>query len=313
MKLFRYITIATAILSASCSQFQDADGNAVISATHPRYYASLDEETKTYVEDNKYLRWHAEDEISVFPTHTTNVRYQFEGQTGDKGGSFKMLEADVATGNPLNYTYAVYPYNSANSISDDGVLLVTLPMVQHYAERSFGRGANTSVAVSENAVSDKLFFKNACGYLKLRLYGEAQEIKSVTLRGNNGEKIAGAATITATFDGVPEVKMSDSATTDVVIVCDGGVMLGTTAEEATEFWFVLPEVVFTKGFTVYVSGEVREMKQSTSNSVTIERNKILPMEALQVEPNITIANRKILYTSSDGNIVTPYSGIRFRC
>ena len=308
MKTFRFIAACAALFAVGCSQFQDADEKVSISTTHQRYYASLDEETKTYVEENKYLRWHAEDEISVFPTHTTNVRYQFEGETGDKSGSFKTLEADAVTGTPLNYTYAVYPYNSTNSISEEGVLSVTLPAMQLYNKHSFGKGANTEVAVSESAVSDKLFFKNACGYLKLRLYGESQEIKSVTLRGNNSEKISGAATITATFEGVPEVVMGEGATTDVVIICEEGVVLGATAEEATEFWFVLPPMTFEKGFTVYVSGEVREMKQSTSNSVTIERNQILPMQTLKVEPNITIANRKIYYTSSDGNIVTPRVG-----
>ena len=305
MKTFRFIAACAALFAVGCSQFQDADEKVSISTTHQRYYASLDEETKTYVEDNKYLRWHAEDEISVFPTHTTNVRYQFEGETGDKSGSFKTLEADAVTGTPLNYAYAVYPYNTTNSISEEGVLSVTLPATQLYNKHSFGKGANTEVAVSESAVSDKLFFKNACGYLKLRLYGESQEIKSVTLRGNNSEKISGAATITATFEGVPEVVMGESATTDVVIICEEGIVLGATAEEATEFWFVLPPMTFEKGFTVYVSGEVREMKQSTSNSVTIERNQILPMQTLKVEPNITIANRKIYYTSSDGQVVTP--------
>ena len=301
MKIFRFIATCTVLFAVGCSQFQDTDEKVSISTMHQRYYALLEEKTKTYVENNKYLRWHAEDEISVFPTHTTNIRYQFEGKTGDKSGTFMALEADAVAGTPLNYTYAVYPYNSTNSISEEGILSIMLPATQLYAEKSFSKWANTSVAVSESVVSDKLFFKNACGYLKLRLYGESQEIKSVTLRGNNGEKISGAATITATFEGVPEVTMCEGATTDVVIRCEECVVLGATAEEATEFWFVLPPMTFEKGFTIVVTNVTGEtLVKSTANKVVIERNVIQPMQALEIIHIPTKpANNEIWYTNGN--------------
>lgn len=305
MKKFSIIAVIATLFAISCSQFEQTDTMPTISVGPERYYATFGDETKTFVESNKYLRWHAEDEISVFPAHTTNIPYLFEGETGDNNGSFKSLATDEVVGSPLNYTYAVYPHSTATTISAEGVLSVMLPSTQQYAQNSFGRGANTSVAITDNISSDRLYFKNACGFLKLRLYGEVLTVKSVTLRGNNNEKIAGAATISVDANGTPTTTMSENATTAVTIVCDEGVTLGASAEESVEFWFVLPEVTFTKGFTVFVSGEEREMKQSTSNSVTIERNKILPMETLLVVPNITIANRKIYYTSSDGKVVKP--------
>ncbi len=305
MKKFSIIAVIATLFAISCSQFEQTDTMPTISVGPERYYATFGDETKTFVESNKYLRWHAEDEISVFPAHTTNIPYLFEGETGDNNGSFKSLATDEVVGSPLNYTYAIYPYNTTTTISTEGVLSVILPSTQQYAQNSFGRGANTSVAITDNISSDRLYFKNACGFLKLRLYGEVLTVKSVTLRGNNNEKIAGAATISVDANGTPTTTMSENATTAVTIVCDEGVTLGASVDESVEFWFVLPEVTFTKGFTVFVSGEEREMKQSTSNSITIERNKILPMETLLVVPNITIANRKIYYTSSDGKVVKP--------
>jgi hypothetical protein len=46
---------------------------------------------------------------------------------------------------------------------------------------SFARGANTMVSVTDNQ-SDKLLFKNVCGYVQFKLYGDGASVTSVTLR-----------------------------------------------------------------------------------------------------------------------------------
>lgn len=38
---------------------------------------------------------------------------------------------------------------------------------------------------------DQLALKSVCGWLKLRLSGNGGYVKSVTVRGNNGEQVAG--------------------------------------------------------------------------------------------------------------------------
>ena len=52
-----------------------------------------------------------------------------------------------------------------------------------------------------------------------------------------------------------------------------------------------------------------EVTKSTSNEISIERNRIKPMAAFKVETVETIPNNQIWYTSSDGNVITPKTGV----
>ena len=108
----------------------------------------LEGKTKTYVDGNVRLLWHEADELSVFTT-TLNQKYIFDGETGENSGTFtKVSSEQFGTGNDIDRNYAVYPYISTNKLSNSEVLTVTLPATQDYAVNSFGRGANTMVAVT---------------------------------------------------------------------------------------------------------------------------------------------------------------------
>ena len=64
------------------------------------------------------------------------------------------------------------------------------------------------------------------------------------------------------------------------------------------------DIDFEKGFNVeIVCADDTKMVKSSSNNVTIERNHIQPMAAIEFTPSVP--NNQIWYTSSDGNIVTP--------
>lgn len=262
-----------------------------------------DDVTKTYVEESKYLRWHEADLITAFYGNTLNRQYKFKGKTGDNSGTFSLVPSgELGTGNELDAIYAVYPYDENATITDKGVMTIHLPATQNYAENSFGKGANTMLAVTESVEDTFLGFKNACGYLKLKLYNEGGAmLKSVEVKGNGGEKIAGTATATIEFGGVPAVAMNDDATTSVTLDCGEGIALGTTSETATELWVVLPEVTFEGGITITATDtEGITFEKSTTKPVAITRNEIQPMKALGAEfvaPEPKPANNEIWYTS----------------
>ena len=265
-------------------------------------------ETRTYVESGKYLRWHEDDRLTSFYGNTLNRQYKFNGATGDNSGSFSYVSSgNLETGNALDCIYAVYPYDETITITDDGQISLTLPAVQTYAENSFGRGANTMLAVTENLEDTFLGFKNVCGYLKLKLYNaEGATIKSIVVKGNGEEKIAGAATATIAFGDVPQLTMADDATTAITLDCGDGVALGTTAEAATEFWVVIPETTFKGGITITVTDtEGGIFEKSTTKEVVIERNAVQPMAALEVVCIKRLPkNNEIWYTAIEK--VEPY-------
>ncbi len=258
------------------------------------FSASFEEasaESRTYIEEDAetsrlYLRWTKGDEISIFRGTTLNQRFLFKGETGDNSGSFKLVPSDdFVSSNDLDESrnYAFYPYDENNRISEKGKLTVTLPATQTYAENSFGLGANGMVAITESTGDVDLKFKNIGGYFKFKFYGDVT-IKSVTLKGNNGEKLAGKADVTSGYGISPVITMSEEATETLTLNCGAGVKVGKTKETATEFWFVLPPTKFTKGFTITVTDtDDGTFTKTTEKVFEIKRNTIKPISAMKVE------------------------------
>lgn len=311
----RFAILAAVVALIGCTQndegLYNTTNNPEKSLTE--FYASMPEcDTRTYVEDNKYLRWNAGDEITVFAGNSYNSHWQFAGEDGANSGKFNEVdESGFVTGTPLNLTanYAIYPYDENITITEAGVVSLTLPAVQEYNHtyaNSFGAGTNTMMAVTKNTSDNFLSFKNLCGYLKLKFYGEDVIVKSITVKGNNGEKIAGKATVAMAYGGEPTITMGDDATDTITIDCGEGVVLSSDNENPTIFWVVIPEITFDGGITIEVTDiNDQTFEKKTTSAVPIENNFIQPMALLAVEYEETIPNNEIWYTSSDGNIITP--------
>ena len=310
----RFTILATLIALVGCSQYsEELDKIAAPIQKQTEFHASMPEcDTRTYVEDNKYLRWNAGDEITVFNGNSYNSHWQFAGENGANSGKFtEVEESGFVTGMPLNLTanYAIYPYNENITITEAGVVSLTLPAVQEYNHtyaNSFGEGANTMMAVTKNTSDNFLAFKNLCGYLKLKFYGDDVTVKNITVKGNSGEKIAGKATVSMTYGGEPTITMGDDATDTITIDCGEGVALSNDAANPTIFWVVIPETIFEGGIAIEVTDiNDQTFERKTTNAVPIENNLIQPMAALEVEfTSAGPADNEIWYTATAK--VTPY-------
>ena len=287
MKNSLWISFLLALLVSGCSQ-EDVLRNQPSIFEGRVFTTSFEQnESRTYVEEGTLLRWTSGDQISLFDGNTLNRQYQFDGKTGDNSGTFSIFSKPYGTGNDLTKNYAVYPYDKDVRITEGGIITTILPSKQNYADNSFGLGANTMVAVTEDTDDTFLYFKNVCGHLNLQLYGDDVTVKSITLRGNNGEKIAGKASIAVVYGEEPIVSMSDDATQSITLNCGKGVKINNTADDATTFWMVLPPTVFEKGITVTVKDiNDRMFVQTTANELEIERNVIKRMTAVEVNPEI---------------------------
>ncbi len=312
----RFTILVALIALVGCSQYsEELDKIAASIQKQTEFHASMPEcDTRTYVEDNKYLRWNAGDEITVFNGNSYNSHWQFAGENGANSGKFTEVEENgFVTGTPLNLTanYAIYPYDENITITESGVVSLTLPATQAYNHtyaNSFGAGANTMMAVTESTSDNFLAFKNLCGYLKLKFYGDDVTVKSVTIKGNNSEKIAGNATVTMTYGGEPTITMGNDATDTITIDCDEGVTLSNDSTNPTIFWVVIPETTFEGGITITVTDtNDQTFTKTTTNAVPIVNNMIQPMAALEVECEVPIdpENCKIYYAATAK--VEPYS------
>ena len=247
-----------------------------------RFFATLEDASlRAYVDNGLHVLWNADDRISVFNRYTYNREYRFEGNDGDNSGSFIIVPDETfVVGNSLNQVYAVYPYQKETRISDDGEILLTLPDVQSYRENSFGKEANTMISVSQD---NQLMFRNLCGYLTLRLYGDHISISSLSIKGNHSEPIAGRATVIAREDQAPTFTFDESATTEISIFFDTPILLGDNVGNATVFWLVVPPVTFSEGFTLTVTdSEGGQFEKRASSCMTIDRNVLYKMAALRI-------------------------------
>ena len=283
------------VLFTACAINEEDHSTPAIETEEEEFYATIEgATTKVYVDEDLKVLWHADDRVSIFNKYTYNQQYRFTGNTGANSGSFqKVPNEDFITGNALDYVYAVYPYQETTEISNQGVLSINLPATQAYAEDSFGVGANTMVSCSEG---NELLFKNLCGYIMLKLYGDDIAVTSISLKGNNNEPLAGKATVNASIDGVPSLSFDASATNEITLTFDTPVTLGTTAETTTTFWLVIPPTVFEAGITLTVeTSDGGVFEKRTTGSLVLSRNTRSTMAALKVIPEPSV--RYLTFTS----------------
>ncbi len=284
------VSLLAACTAQLDSPVENIEEPVIVEEQAPVFYASIgeDAQTKVYLDEDYKVLWTADDRISVFNENTYNQEYRFDGATGDNSGSFSIVpDGKIKTSNPLDYAYAVYPYSTGTSISNTGVLTVNFPADQTYTSTTFGLGANTMVAVTDDS---NFQFKNACGYLMFKLYGTSINVKTISLKGNNNEKIAGEATIAMSLGGTPTITMSGSATDEIVLTCTDAVTIGTTSANYTEFWFAIPPVTFSNGFTVTVTDdEGKSFVKTTSSSFEIVRSYAKKMAPIAVKTSTDLS------------------------
>ena len=289
-RIFLMVIVAVSGLNLFSCDRKDHSSDDSAGKGDVAYFASFEQlqdeaGTRVYVGSDYKVLWHADDHISMFDQYGFNQEYRFLGETGANYGPFeKVPDGGSVDATGLQHVFAVYPYSEDTSISSNEVLSVSLPAVQPYAENSFARGINTMVSVTD---SQNLFFKNACGYLGVKLHGMNLEINAIVLKGNDGELISGAAEIRMEVGGVPEtvvINEGDEGQKQVELQCTpSSVTVHTPEENYTEFWFTLPPMTFEHGITITVIGDEDEpFVESTDHAITIKRNRITHLAPLEV-------------------------------
>ena len=285
MKKALFLQSLICLFAVSCT-VQEFDSLTPPQPEDVVFYASLESsqpDTKVVLDENIKILWDVDDRITIFNESTLNQQFMFDGEEQANSGTFSWVQDEYfGAGNDLDYICAVYPYRESTTINNSDVLTLTLPAVQDYREKSFGRGANTMVSVTNDHL---LRFKNVGGYLALKFYGEDVTVKTITLAGNSGELLAGDATLTLPFGEEPNIEMAQNAKKSVFLDCgENGVELGESADDATIFWLVVPPTHFEHGFTLTVTdmnGDI--FVKETDKNLTIARNGVLRIKAIEVD------------------------------
>lgn len=288
MKLFIWM-IPLAVWATSCSIDNpiplETECSGKVTA---RIESVSDPETKVYADENLQVQWTSDDRISLFNKTTDNIQYRLKDVNEGQGVFVEVGPQNGANGTALGAVYSIYPYNEKTTVTTNGAVTLEIPAVQTYSKDTFGPGANAMVSVTEDT---ELLFKNLCGYLILKLYGNTVSVKSVTLEGRNHEPLAGIADVTASVNGDPSISFQEGFSTTLTLTCPDPVSIGSTKEAPTTFWFAVPPTTFTNGFTITVTdSEGNLFKKSASSASTtfkVDRNTTFRMQPLKVVPEKT--------------------------
>ena len=301
-----------AMMFAACSKDaldeQQGIQNIVDEAPATLTVGFEDDETRIQLNEVQKTVWTYGDLVSVFYLSDANQQWQYTGETGARTAKLTRVNAGNATTTTTGVV-VVYPYNENYYLNTRTLnVKATLPATQTYLKDSYGLDGNIMISQGEY---NQFSLKSVCGWLKLQLTGDGEKVKSITLRGNNGEQVAGelyinsadATSILASDSGASDddseaggsLIFEDTILTEVTLDCGEGVELGA---EATAFYIALPPQTFAKGLTVEITAtNGLVMTKSTDKEVVIERNHIQPMTTFGYNGIFKPANNEIYYTN----------------
>ncbi len=250
-------------------------------------YATIEDiddgQTRTYLSGTDVF-WSSGDQIAVFMANTLRKRFNVTPESIDsKDATFQYDSQYIITGknDNISHNVAYYPFCDVTCAPDGSSYTLgnlTLPSTQSYVEGSVGLGAYPMVAVTENTDDVNFCFRNLCGVMQFQLKGYGF-VKSVSIKGNRGEVLAGPAVVTAGYGNDPSISMSAEGGKEVTLDCgENGVELNET--DPVSFYIALPPVQFEGGFTITVTDIWGGSKEySTTKKNPVGRSKGLRMPA----------------------------------
>ena len=299
MKMIKHIYLLLAALSiVACTKLDDnvlATNLVGLPDTIELSFEDSTDDTRVAINEYNQTTWSPGDAISVFYRSTKNLKWQYEGDYEATHASFSYISGD--TGKQTSEAITIlYPYNEDASVDYScRYISTTLPATQQYAQNSYALNGNIMVASGHD---NRFKLRSVCGWVRVSIAGGVKSISSISLRGNNGEIVAGDIVIDAntaeyTFEN------DGSSKSKVTLECGNGVALQYAP---VHFYIgVLPQT-FSKGITVdikYTNGSTSKLK--TSSAMTIARNHVVPMECVDSDGNpisSSVPNNQIWYSAT---------------
>ena len=274
----RFVYVVAMLLLAACNDSGMEERR--LASNEYEFYAYVSDvasEARTYADAQQKLHWTNDDRITIFHGMLQPLQFAFMGATGAQSGTYRNVDAIFYAPDPnAPDNVAIYPYSANHQLDEQTrAVALTMPAEQTYAENSFGLNANTMIAITSDVNDLALYFKNVGTFLDVRLWGENQTVKSITITATGGEPLSGNATVTPVYNGNPTCVMSNTnVSPSVKLKCEEPVTVNTTEDAPVSFWLVLPPGPMAQGFTATVENAEGETQTfEVARSVTFQRNK----------------------------------------
>lgn len=258
-----FIAVAAAICAGACQKVNEITPSASTNEITITAYADA---TKTALQNEEgQIFWEVGDKINVFYnkvggefTSTATSPAAISQFTGTLDVIFGAADG-TADSHPY---WAVYPYNSANSSTDNGVTIY-LPSIQTAKAGTFAQNAFTSIGTSK---TQSIGFYSVCGGVRFTV--TRNDITSVKFRGLANEKIAGKADVSFK-EGVPCVdKIYDNGGEKVIslIAPEGECLV-----PGQYYYIAIAPGELASGYEFTFSTGKKEGKIQKTTAVTVKR------------------------------------------
>ena len=233
--------------------------------TIPMEFTAVSDLTKTSIGEldggKREISWVKDDEIKIIYNNKSTTA------KAETTGASTIFKANV---DKAPAYYAVYP-SSAATVAEDGSWKVAIPAKQDVSG-GFG-SAHYAAAVAKDG---NLAFRNLCGWLRFTIAD--QRIKSVLIRGNGEQFLAGNLAVTFDEEGNIASKTVSNGNSRIIVNVNG----------AGEYYVaVLPDVNLENGvgFRFYTSNEIVsenaiETGVFSSKALSVEQGKIVNLGGL---------------------------------
>ena len=251
MKTFKHLVLLPVLLLPACRQ-QGAP-SAPLLVEHTLYASAApgedEEDFRTSLDgaDDKKILWSPGETISIL---SNGGNYPFKGnnKTLSATASFSgMGPADLGS------FIALYPYDGSASYSG-GAVSTTLPVNQTGKAGSFADGY---LITADDATGSGISFNHVCSGIRFKVATE--NVQSVSIRGNKGEKIAGDFRFRFSSEDTPLAE--EGSAESVTLTAPGG-----SFETGKYYYIVTLPITFSNGFTLTArkGNQVGELRFETS-------------------------------------------------
>ena len=298
MKKNKLFLLALATLLASCQM------EMTEISQFPRIIAEIENqsETRTQLSVDESgvgtIYWKPADRIDVF---FGTSRAVYTSQNNENATNAIFQTGDSVSGADISSTniWGLYPSNDS-STCDGNSVTTTLPSQQYGIPESFDDDLFITLAHSN---STTLQFYNVCGGIKFSL--SRDDITAISFKGNDNEDVVGKVNLSFSNDfpnatvvnGFKEITLTPKT--------------GQTFSKDVNYYIATLPTTLSNGFTMTFTttdGAVGTLNY-TEKAITLKRSIFSRQK--QIDSFATFEggsqpNNVIYYTSSDGQIVTPY-------
>ncbi len=263
--------------------------------------------TKSYLNDHYQIVWErGADKVSLFLKTDNNCL------TATTTGTTTYLEkAGELAGTTSKWAYALYPYD-ADATHSTGTITTTLPAAQKAIPNQYSNIIAVGASDLSGSTPTPIHFQTCVTLVEVDL--QTDGVKTISLRGNNGETLAGTLrmTVPSADDKVPDPTIVNGL--KEVSLSDNGKVLAKG-----KYYLAIAPQEFPKGLRIILKGDGFETEKITSNTVTATRGKRLIAGALDLQTVPTDSGFSltyddgdqsgILYPGASKTFVYSYSGI----